>query len=329
MRRLRNFEVESGLADYEMIRSWLSISEESLCPSSLSAPKSPSNSFKIHLIDVTTRSIITSNIDVNYIALSYVWGQQNGVGENTQAFLGHLDLAAKSSGPLPRFLPPKVAQTIEDAMLVVAKLGKRFLWVDAYCIEQSDPSEREHMINNMHRIYENAYLTICAISSSTSESGLAGVSHFFSRRTQFTSYTGTESLIAHGGENVYCDLEESPWIERGWTLQEAVMSQQLLCFGESGLTLWSREELFHDYITLDTSEERWPMKFTLSGVLSPPFSFQFTPSDNWDFGTYVRLVKDYARRILSVASDASRAIASLLNRISSDTGTDFIFGLPA
>ena len=329
IRRLRNFEIEYGLADYEMIRSWLSVWEENLCPSSLSAPISPSNSFRIHLIDVTTRSIIVSNIDVNYIALSYVWGQQNGVGENTQAPLGPFDLAAQSSRPLPKFLPPKVAQTIEDAMFVVAKLGKRFLWVDAYCIEQGDPSEREHMINNMHRVYENACLTICAMSSSTSESGLAGVSHFFSRRSQFTSYTGTESLIAHGNRNVYDDLEESPWIKRGWTLQEAVMSQRLLCFGESGLTLWSREELFHDYITFDTSEKRWPMKSTRSGGSSPPFSFEFTPSDSWGFDTYVRLVKDYTRRKLSVASDASRAIASLLTRISSDTGTNFIFGLPA
>ena len=329
IRRLRNFEIEYGLADYEMICSWLSICEESLGPSNLYAPKSASKSLKIYLIDVTTRSIVISNIDVRYIALSYVWGQQNGVGGSTQAFLGPFDLAANSSSPLPKFLPQKVAQTIEDAMFVVAKLGTRFLWVDAYCIEQGDPSERDHMINNMHQIYENAYLTICAISSSTSESGLAGVSRFFGRRTQFTSYTGIESLIAHGGTNVYEDLKKSSWIERGWTLQEAVMSQRRLCFAESGLTLWSREELFHDYITLDTSEKRWPMKFTLSAVYSPPFSLEFTPSDNWGFDTYVRLVKDYTRRKLSVASDASRAIASLLTRISSDTGTDFIFGLPA
>jgi hypothetical protein len=52
------------------------------------------------------------------------------------------------------FLPEKVPQTIEDAILVVKALGERFLWVDAYCIDQTNSQERQVMIDNMDLIYE-------------------------------------------------------------------------------------------------------------------------------------------------------------------------------
>jgi hypothetical protein len=73
------------------------------------------------------------------------------------------------------FPPPRVPQTVEDAISVVKELGEQFLWVDAYCIDQNDPAEREHMISNMHHIY------VCAVFGTSSDSGLPGVSHILDR----------------------------------------------------------------------------------------------------------------------------------------------------
>jgi hypothetical protein len=72
----------------------------------------------------------------NYIALSYVWGQvsQGGVPVNTEL------------GSLP--------QTIEDAISVTKSLGKRYLWVDALCIDQRDGEHKMGQIRVMDQIYQ-------------------------------------------------------------------------------------------------------------------------------------------------------------------------------
>jgi hypothetical protein len=50
---------------------------------------------------------------------------------------------------------------IEDVIQVVQCLGQRFLWIDAYCINQNDPAEVQETVTRMDDIYENALLTIC------------------------------------------------------------------------------------------------------------------------------------------------------------------------
>jgi len=89
-----------------------------------------SNSLDVNLINITTRAIISTKANIRYISLSYVWGTGYG-GEKAQSTAVFSNI---SSGLLPKFLPPRVSQTVEDAISVVKELGEQFLWVDAYCI---------------------------------------------------------------------------------------------------------------------------------------------------------------------------------------------------
>jgi hypothetical protein len=85
------------------------------------------------------------------VALSYVWGVLN---------LGDTD-------PLPK--------VISDAMIVTMKLGYQYLWVDKYCISQSDHKEMEFQMSCMDTIYKGAEITIIAAAGLDATFGLPGV----------------------------------------------------------------------------------------------------------------------------------------------------------
>lgn len=180
--RLRQFSevnLQFCMTDYSLIKSWLSLYNEYHGESCSPEKSGTSSSLDIHLIDITSRSIIIAKATTRYITLSYIWST-GYTGNITQTAVPNV-----SSRLLPKFLPPRAPQTIEDAISIVQELGEQFLWIDTYCIDQNDPLEREHVINNMHHIYECAVLTICTLSGTSSNSGLPGISHALNRRPQY------------------------------------------------------------------------------------------------------------------------------------------------
>ena len=130
--------VNSLSPDYTRMRSWIDECH-SLQPNHHSKCKSlrGNMSFQSRVIDCWTRQIVPLTRDVEYLALSYVWGKATD-DENSQT--------SQISGAVPSPAP----QTIEDAMSVVRGLEKRHLWVDRYCIWQSE--NRHLQIQNMHEI---------------------------------------------------------------------------------------------------------------------------------------------------------------------------------
>lgn len=55
-------------------------------------------------------------------------------------------------------------------------LGERYLWVDALCIVQDDNASKQSMIERMHVIYQNAFLTLFVATGTDANAGLSGVS---------------------------------------------------------------------------------------------------------------------------------------------------------
>ncbi|EGO55975.1 hypothetical protein NEUTE1DRAFT_148352 [Neurospora tetrasperma FGSC 2508] len=163
-------------------------------------------------IDCTTRKIVDLRPGDNYIALSYVWGNQPLV-EN------------KGS----RVLPTNAPKIVEDAMIVVKELGQQYLWVDQYCIDQHDDQDKHAQIKNMDRIYEGSYATIVAFSGKDSSSGLPGVSSI-PRMPQHRFTSPKMTLLGFTPALTQQTLEASIWMKRGWTFQEALLSRRLLIF---------------------------------------------------------------------------------------------------
>lgn len=177
---------------------------------------------------------------LKYAALSYCWGS----GES-QAKTNVATLSDRQAGITETELPP----AIRDAIQVTRALGIPFLWVDALCIVQDDPSDWQRQCTEMHNIYGSAQVTLCATNSRSCDEGFLRQTGriiripFQSRRTPHTEgfflvqYKGHTTSYAGelGSAFIYTDTRLSRWSSRGWIFQETILSTRRLIFGASDL----------------------------------------------------------------------------------------------
>lgn len=64
---------------------------------------------------------------------------------------------------------------MSDALSVTKALGYRYLWVDKFCIDQTDENAKLEQIRHMDSVYECAELTIIAAAGADGSNGLPGV----------------------------------------------------------------------------------------------------------------------------------------------------------
>lgn len=147
---------QDGL-DYSVVQQWLSwcLSRQGSNCKPLFTPALKS----IHLLDIESREIVLHpGHECDYVALSYVWAD--------------VEQSTYRRGDRLKHLP----QAIEDSITVTSKLGKRYLWVDSLCIDQTDQVHKDSQIRKMRDIYHRAWVTIIAISGNSADSGLPRVS---------------------------------------------------------------------------------------------------------------------------------------------------------
>jgi hypothetical protein len=114
---------------------------------------------------------------------------------------------------------PLLAPSIRDAVLLVQKLGERFIWVDAVCISQSGDEGSEMANENiqaMDSIYRHAVCTIIAADEDAPDLGLAGVG---ARQRQVQQHVaeivpGVRLLARYSGQT---HIIQSRYRSRGWT----------------------------------------------------------------------------------------------------------------
>jgi hypothetical protein len=90
-------------------------------------------------------------------------------------------------------LPKDIPLTIEDAIRVTKDLGCRFLWVDKYCIDQSNETEKQQQCSPMGDIYAGSQITIFALGPN-SNYGLPGVSSRLRSEQRECTTIGSTSL---------------------------------------------------------------------------------------------------------------------------------------
>ncbi|KAG8668328.1 hypothetical protein FPOAC1_007707 [Fusarium poae] len=160
------------MIDFDTIRGWLSC-----CLSNHEQPCSLTSYPKVdglRLIDVRTGKLEPAQSSTRYVALSYVWGKpKKDVGPSPPPSKCETKASQEDSNVLPHDIP----ETVEDAMIVTAALGFRFLWVDRYCVPQAEinAEDRHCQIKQMDKIYSGADLTIIAAAGEGPQYGLPGV----------------------------------------------------------------------------------------------------------------------------------------------------------
>lgn len=182
----------------------------------------------LKVIDCFLRHVVPISPHCDYVALSYVWGSGTSRAEDGTFNLDLYD----------RRLP----QTVEDAMNVTRVLGKRYLWVDRYCIDGSDSWSKQLMISNMDRVYKAACLTIIAASGSDGEHGLPNVSGPRKIRDDGTVPPWDGLVRTKLFDTALEQIEQSAWSTRGWTYQEGLLSRRRLVFTDKWVILNDKGE---------------------------------------------------------------------------------------
>lgn len=193
-----------------------------------------------------------------YVALSYCWGRDGG---NLCTYTTNLN--QHTTGIPITCLP----QTIKDAILACKHLGQRYLWVDAICIIQDDPDDKNSQIPQMADIYSGALL---AVSASGSSSVLEGCPlgppemQPVPPRIFDLAYppdpssplgdepVGTAQVVIERMEHERCRSLPGHWAqetfdqdpkdllnvieERGWTFQERFLAKRTLYIGKGEIS---------------------------------------------------------------------------------------------
>lgn len=206
--------------DYDLLQSWYQFCAQHRSKTCAADSKDYPEMFEV--IDCQTQKIVAATPNCSYVALSYVWGQQQATTVSRPNSpcrnIEHRNLS-----------PDTIPSVIRAAMTVKLKLGWKYLWVERYCIDQDD--EAKHVqINQMDKVYSNAVITIIAAAGDDASYGLPGLSSV-SRRVQPYAKTRGQ-LLASTMRSSQEIIGSSRWATRGWTYQEAALSKRRFVFTE-------------------------------------------------------------------------------------------------
>lgn len=198
---------------------------------------------KIFLRD--TRS--TPGMRGQYLCLSYCWGS-------------HLPLRTLKANlaEMARGIPwDKLPKTFQDAVHLTKVLGLSYLWIDALCIVQDDPTDWSWEASRMSTIYSDSYLTVAATFGENSDSGLyslleandsqqhllpgANGTIFVRLARHATSIDMSDDTYVSAVTKIPADptsidhasssICRTPLMTRAWPLQEYLLPSRILQFG--------------------------------------------------------------------------------------------------
>ncbi|KAF2495157.1 HET-domain-containing protein, partial [Lophium mytilinum] len=155
--------------------------------------------------------------------------------------------------------------TIQDAILVTRALDIPYIWIDALCIIQDEHSnDWIEQASKMNEIYGGSVVTLVAASSKSVKDGF-----LHDRELQYIPILWPSNIAGEStGQkpqakvfiSSYWDKNEDelngPWSERGWTMQENLLSSRLLHYTSSQM-VWkcSEQQRFERGVTKSLQAE--------------------------------------------------------------------------
>ena len=277
------------------------------------------------VVDTKRRTIVQKDPQsVEYAALSYVWGTGEArypesdeespvsacpVGSDVAAQPKNLACHSWLSGASFRRLPIRLPQTIEDAIYICTNIGPSYLWVDLFCINQTESEEKAIQLTNMGVTYRNAKYTIVAAYGAGSNAGLPGVRGYPSNALKGQRIEKVGGLMLITGLPTLDDqLSDSAWARRGWTFQEGILSSRCLVFGGYDISFHCRTGHLRESLQNAHLEGRQLMDEVENFPLPSRVSF----STDKKFGLYSKYVVGYTLRSFTHEKDILKAFAGLL-----------------
>lgn len=240
-----------------------------------------SSTTDVHLLELDVRS------RCQYVALSYCWGTESPQSSSTR------ETIASYRQNIPWDTLPSVFQ---DAIKVTQRLGLKFLWIDALCIQQDDRSDWEHHAAEMADIYGNATLTISAASSSDpSRSFLSQKSPLDTASIDIvhSDVASTKVTARKMPYGLHSANRHDPVDSRAWTYQETYLSRHTLLFTAHEIQWRCQTLLACECLTTAFNRP----------ILSKP--------DQVTLPDWFRVVSEYSQRSFTYKSDRLPAITGI------------------
>ncbi|KAF2738815.1 HET-domain-containing protein [Polyplosphaeria fusca] len=277
----------------------------------------------VRVLDVFSRTIIPLPPNKNFIALSV----SAKVSDSTQYVWGGVEQPrVKQTGLAPKKLP----KTIEDAIIVVQKLGYRYLWTDSICIDQHNLKEKDKHIRLMDRIYSGATATIIVLNSSSAKSGIQGVSTSREATQEWAEFSDQKMMSRLPSVNK--DLNTSIWKTRAWTFQESLLSHRRIVFTKNQAHFVCNESAHSEdaiySLSLAKDLNVHPTSEYLT-FINPSISHVGRWDDTLRMRIFSTMVGEYVTRKMTNEGDALNAVSALLQELETTTMADgFLLGLP-
>jgi hypothetical protein len=295
---------------YDQIRRWLAKCKNG----HRDCPKPQKRLLPTRVVDVGPRDgsqdpriYISKGEQDHYLVLSYCWGGPQPIT------LTQDTLHRKTQGIAISSLP----RSLQDAVTITRNLGLQYIWIDALCIIQDSPEDKEKELRKMAQIYKDGLLTVSAASAQTVHDGFLQ-----QRKTPTTKsplfiipYFSLDPTSEAGNitvqESHLYDARSEPVNKRGWTLQERLLSPRILLYGTSQL-VWQcqTEQLSNGGVDRNfyyPGTERLNAAF-FADKASPSLK----PMSAWDLASsWIDIVIDYTHRSLSFEDDKLEAIAGI------------------
>lgn len=306
----------------------------------------------LNFIDVQENCIVQGSSSFRYTALSYVWGSDKSpylsLTNGNRTMLERAGSLAEHHG--------RIAPVIQDAMKITKQMGERYVWVDVLCIEQNNSEAKQYEIDQMDVIYQQALLTLVALSGKDSGSHLPGVSaplgDVFEERTTIGGYTWVtlaRETIGHEKFELYTwwygRKREGQYAYplRGWTFQEQLLSTRCIfftpyytiysCHGNLQYPApWPLKKLTDNNWTswVSNLEASWTRCVgqiikdprTTDGVLTRE------KANDAMWLLYTDLVREYTKRRLTLESDTLNGFTGVIHCLERLFDTKFWCGVP-
>lgn len=219
----------------------------------------------------------------------------------------------------------KLPKSFQDAFLIAARLGIRYLWIDSLCILQSGPGYKqdwEEHVHDMQLVYLNGFLNISLDRAHNPHQGA-----FTTRTKRISDQLQSCYILRNLGKEpqqmwqVYDEQSEGfstlmkdPLQQRAWVFQERLLSPRVLHYGE---------QITWECNTSKMLSESLPEGCQLDQHFAFPFSIpvplrtragRMSQRDEL-LSTWRFTVLDYSRRSLSFPSkDKLAAFAGVAQR---------------
>ncbi|KAK3689421.1 heterokaryon incompatibility protein-domain-containing protein [Podospora appendiculata] len=298
----------------------------------------------IDVIDMQLKQLpMVNGKPEKYVALSYVWGKRP-VDEKPYTTMRTNVMLRIQHGGLEKAWD-RLPRTIQDAILLISRLGERYVWIDSLCIVQDSNSSWELNAKAMHLVYGNAHFTICA-ADGDAEAGLRAVDPILRlstanaprmttdeireklRATEDTHLPpltaeclpGVRLLVSRPPEAV---IQDSPWSQRGWTFQERLLSRRCLIFAEGQVYFQCRSTVISQHIFTDGSANGWSLDWTNSPLRT------LGELRRRAFWFYMKCIQLYTGRELTKPKDILTAFQGTGWLLQQQMSAPLFYGLPS